>query len=1727
MNNEHSPKMLKLNRGVAKGIISWINHISANFKLKHIKELKDCHVFMHLLNVILPSMDQDVIGEFYEKHRHLDTNSLDQQYTFVLDVCHSLFRVEGQFDADSAKRGNEFELAKLAMVILINGTSRYIEAITRAYDNIEGKDFEPIEQFYTIAELYKSKLPPVDLAIYEAHLSMADDKRKSLSREATHSNSGTPRSSKSVTNSPANYLLSPMQRANLNSPAACRAKRKIEEDYSSEIKKLERDIKNKEFYIEDLLYQLKEKSEAFEKIADKNKEIQRRMCEMGHDMDKVSAYESTMEKMKKMEVDKGVFDEKYKKQKAELQSLKEMLNAKQGVEKRLEDLSKENEILNNKNHTFLTELKNLREVEAQLARLVKECDEKESKICQLLEKSSFYENQLKSSTEKFNFKISELSEKNEQLGGEYAAIQCEINSLRAQLTNAKNDHDEEVSLLKIELKESSTANETLQAQVAKLCIEIKEKTGRLEKVESENVDLKTAKQTVENKLSESETSLISLEKECSALNKNHEAQSKKMQEKIGDLTEKLSSLSKKLALAQNEAEIDKNLSQQKCEAWRVTEEELKADKEMLKSRVQELEAHMKEYSEETNVKLAENKKSIDSLAKINFDLETNLNSLKEEHESLQQKYDSKTQSLNQELSELSDARDELMKSLHKSQSELTDLAQKSEREIKTLNSKVEQLSSQNATLESKIANKLNEYSSYSEEASSRIKSLETSVFDYKKQTSDLSKKLLEANNKFDELSAQSKKTIDQLNKNINELNATLNQRVSELNKAHDEHHDFKDQTERKILSLNAQIDELSELSSGLQNKLTKANEDSERYKAEMEHQVEFLTKNVEILNENKSFLEQNLSAKQNDYDVLCAESNQRIEELEKNINELTEQNSQLAKSLSHTEQTFAQFKTDSDTNIDQLNDELSSKQTQIAQLEQSLAESNSDVSQLSSRLENQKSELESKEKDFANLQQYLNDMQRDHEEENKQYEADIENIKNEALREKTELNEKLNVCNEEMCKLSQDLEESMQSLRNLEEQLNENKAKNEADKKQLLLELEQSYSEQNLKLNEISKLEGLLQEETLKYDELKNQLSEKQEQAENMLVEMQQSHSNEIAKLGQELSTLKEDLAQKKSEIERLQTEKEGLSVNIQEVSAEKQRQVEKYEMERQELQMKCESLENEILAQKQNSSGLQNQVNEMSQKLSQYDEYVQQLSAEKARWAEREQLFESEMQKLQQVKQELQNELAQIQNELSSYKNESQQLKQANVNGQHELSAKLKENSMLRMEIDELNKKILEREVAFNQMLTDKETELKDLYTRPYESYKNHIGQLENELMSVKTQYRAEEEKREMMDRRAREEIALKQNDIESLKQRVKSWEEKDKVVQSQLSALQEANKNLIQSEETHKQLIGKQQQDFEKAIKQKEDYYQQLKSVKEYVSKFEEHYKAKKAKFEEADEQLKEYGQKLFVAEKENTELRNKVIQSEGRIRGFIEENNCLKEKIKTLNFESQQLDRKNSELLKYINEKVEERTTTMLPPMPQSARFASLSTPKQQMFMDDFGVKYTDAHEILNNPHYMSHDELSRRFSIDSMRMSNVSSTPSVVMPAFNRFNAISEHEFEESVANHKSLDVDNPEQAIRRLSTLQVRNQQTKPHLQSSYALELNIPSSEDQIRRGMLESGGNKENTGNGRQTSGSSLKQSNSANQLNQNSKRRIDDSAESKSPKKINTNGTLRQTNF
>jgi exonuclease SbcC len=235
-----------------------------------------------------------------------------------------------------------------------------------------------------------------------------------------------------------------------------------------------------------------------------------------------------------------------------------------------------------------------------------------------------------------------------------------------------------------------------------------------------------------------------------------------------------------------------------------------------------------------------------------------------------------------------------------------------------------------------------------------------------------------------------------------------------------------------------------------------------------------------------------------------------------------------------------------------------------------LTQTHAEVDHLTENLANRSASLAQQTKDFEDMQQYVAGLQQDHKDELAQYEADFEQLRVKGEAEK-----------EAWSKESTQL-----------------KAEHEREQKRLLHELEQAYNEHNAKLDEMSRMESQLAEESAKYDELRQQLTLKHEQTERMIDEMQRGHANELAKSSGELNALGEQCVKLKQQLE-------SLSSSLEACEKEKQAWSEQYGLLQNESNCMLNKLNSEVQALNQAKADLEAQLNSVSQRLNESSEYA------------------------------------------------------------------------------------------------------------------------------------------------------------------------------------------------------------------------------------------------------------------------------------------------------------------------------------------------------------------------------------------------------------------------------------------------------------------------------------------------------------------------------------------
>jgi len=104
-------------------------------------------------------------------HLHWLTNAL----------CSGTLAIEEGISYEAAKNSNEFELAKIAMIILIHGVNEHEEFVAAA-DKLDENHYSMITTFYNLCSRDKIKIPPKEVRIYDEFLNSTSNSRRSISK---------------------------------------------------------------------------------------------------------------------------------------------------------------------------------------------------------------------------------------------------------------------------------------------------------------------------------------------------------------------------------------------------------------------------------------------------------------------------------------------------------------------------------------------------------------------------------------------------------------------------------------------------------------------------------------------------------------------------------------------------------------------------------------------------------------------------------------------------------------------------------------------------------------------------------------------------------------------------------------------------------------------------------------------------------------------------------------------------------------------------------------------------------------------------------------------------------------------------------------------------------------------------------------------------------------------------------------------------------------------------------------------------------------------------------------------------------------------------------------------------------------------------------------------------------------------------------------------------------
>ena len=264
-----------------------INNFNYETKIKSIKELKNGVILLNLIKIIMLNCKDEGVDHL----TNFETDDINMRYQVLSFLIKQKFniKIESSINMAQAQEGDEIELSMLALIILSFGAGLSVKDVVDAFDSLNTPDYELFQEFYAVVEKQKLKFPPQNIEVYEQFLFMKmDNNRKSVMQGRAEQNRDSPLSESFQGESPArksnlneHYLLSPLARTSLNSPRDRNSlsRKKIEETFFNEKKRLEKEILNKENLIYELNAEISDQRAEMEEVKKKMEETERKQVE--------------------------------------------------------------------------------------------------------------------------------------------------------------------------------------------------------------------------------------------------------------------------------------------------------------------------------------------------------------------------------------------------------------------------------------------------------------------------------------------------------------------------------------------------------------------------------------------------------------------------------------------------------------------------------------------------------------------------------------------------------------------------------------------------------------------------------------------------------------------------------------------------------------------------------------------------------------------------------------------------------------------------------------------------------------------------------------------------------------------------------------------------------------------------------------------------------------------------------------------------------------------------------------------------------------------------------------------------------------------------------------------------------------------------------------------------------------------------------------------------------
>ena len=362
-------------------------------------------------------------------------DSISNRYDLIKTVIETRFSINEGVNYIAASQGDEFELGKIALIILSNGIALDNKKVIESCENLDLNLYEIITDFYSILEREKSKFPPTSVALYEERLLIYNTNKKLSDLNATSSQT-------EIWDNTVNYFpCSPCPSYSTYVRDVKRKKIELDEDKDRDqncrVRSLEKELLKKEILIFDLEDEVKEKQEKIEELCKKIKDYESILPKLNSYEQQAYEYDILIKEYEAMKKSKSLLQESFIKISYDLieeSENQEFIKSTNSIlADQVEKLNNELECLKQKDKQNVAEIERLKQYESMLNSELILKMKNEKVFNALLDKLNQLEMRLAYSSEKLDHINYTYKNRIEELENDNAQYQGINNALKNQL----------------------------------------------------------------------------------------------------------------------------------------------------------------------------------------------------------------------------------------------------------------------------------------------------------------------------------------------------------------------------------------------------------------------------------------------------------------------------------------------------------------------------------------------------------------------------------------------------------------------------------------------------------------------------------------------------------------------------------------------------------------------------------------------------------------------------------------------------------------------------------------------------------------------------------------------------------------------------------------------------------------------------------------------------------------------------------------------------------------------------------------------------------------------------------------------------------------------------------------------------------------------------------------------------------------------------------------------